>query len=325
MKKRRSQSDAAWKDILDTCFQPFVEFCLPELYQIIDWSKGFQGLDKELHSLTKDFQTGTRVVDKLFKVFLLDGQEKWILIHIEIQGNFDAKFLVRIFTYNTRLVDKYNCPVFTVAILTDTQKDWRPDYIETGILSTKLSLKFQIIKLIDYRGKEAELEKSNNIFASVILSQLAALEIKKQPQAERLNMKYNLTRRLYKKGFRKEQIKHLYYFLDRIIALPEPLEIKYRESIHQFEEKNKMPYISSIERFGLYKGRQQGLQEGRLEGLQQGLQKGEMIILLRQLHHKFGSIAPNLKIRIKTADRKTLLLWAKRILDAKTLEEVFAE
>jgi len=36
--------------------------------------------------LPQEDDTGHRVVNKLVKVFLLDGSEKWLLIHIEIQG-----------------------------------------------------------------------------------------------------------------------------------------------------------------------------------------------------------------------------------------------
>lgn len=143
------------------------------------------------------------------------------------------------------------------------------------------------------------------------------MEIRNQPQAERLNMKYNLTRRLYEKKFNKEQITKLFLFLDWLIHLPKGLEIKYQESLYQFEEAKKMAYVSSIERMGIEKGRQEGRQTGR--------QEGEMILLIRLLNHKFGALTPKFKLRIKAADIKTLQRWADRLLEATSIDEVFAE
>ncbi|AIT62591.1 putative cytosolic protein [Coxiella burnetii str. Namibia] len=49
--------------------------------------------------------------------------------------------------------------------------------------------------------------------------------------------------------------------IDWLIHLPKAFEIEYRETVYQWEENN-MAYISSIERFGIQKGLQQGRQEG---------------------------------------------------------------
>lgn len=311
--KQYNQFDSAWKDILDSCFKQFVEFCLPNLYAQIDWAKGVMSLDKELQIIVKSGLAGTRFVDKLLKIFLITGEEKWILVHVEVQNTRDGEFPQRMLIYNYRLYDKYQKPILSCAILTDNQEHWRPDYYETGFYGSKLSLKFLVIKLVDYRGKERELEESNNIFASVILTHLSAMEIKNYSNEERLKTKYNLTRRLYKKRFTKEQVIQLYFFLDRVIKLPESLEIKYNECVYQLEEDIKMPYVSSMERMFIRKG------------LKQGIQQGEINILFRLLNRKFGSVSPSLEHRLKDADPETLLLWADKVLDAKTLEDVFTK
>lgn len=73
--KPRTNSDSAWKDILDAFFKDFVEYCLPDLYEQIDWERGVTSLDKELNAITKDNLTGNQLVDKLFKIFLKSGEE----------------------------------------------------------------------------------------------------------------------------------------------------------------------------------------------------------------------------------------------------------
>src|SRR5438045_1115866 len=115
----RNEQDTAWKEILDAYFRDFVDYCLPQLSELIDWKKPWVSLDKELHSITKDTATGKRLIDKLFKVYLKDGREQWVLIHLEIQGRPEEAFPERMFTYGYRIYDKYKQPVVSCAILTD--------------------------------------------------------------------------------------------------------------------------------------------------------------------------------------------------------------
>jgi len=78
--------DSAWKDILERFFPQFLEFFFPEIHRDIDWSKGYESLDKELQPILLDAEVGKQLLDTLMRVFLLDGPEAWLLIHIEIQG-----------------------------------------------------------------------------------------------------------------------------------------------------------------------------------------------------------------------------------------------
>jgi hypothetical protein len=71
------------------------------------------------------------------------------------------------------------------------------------------------------------------------------------------------------------------------------------------------------------KWKMEGLQEGRMAGLQEG----RSAVLSRQLAKRFGSesIGSKVQERLRTADPEQLDLWAERILDAKTISEVFDE
>lgn len=55
---------------------------------------------------------------------------------------------------------------------------------------------------------------------------------------------------------------------------------------------------------------------------QEGRQEGEALILLRQLHRKFGETPEDIRRRIEQADADTLLIWSERILDAERIEDV---
>jgi hypothetical protein len=181
----RNNSDTAWKIILDNYLKDFFDYCLPQLSALINWKKQPVPLDKELQTITKGSNTGKRLLDKLFKIYFKDGREQWVLVHIEVQGKPDKDFPKRMFTYAYRTFDKYQKPIISCAILTDDRNNWRPDRYEMEIAGCYLGLKFLIVKLLDYRSQEAALKVSVNPFASVILAQLKALEIKSEPDIQR--------------------------------------------------------------------------------------------------------------------------------------------
>ncbi|MBF0462060.1 MAG: Rpn family recombination-promoting nuclease/putative transposase [Magnetococcales bacterium] len=60
------------------------------------------------------------------------------------------------------------------------------------------------------------------------------------------------------------------------------------------------------------------------EGKQAGEQKGEATMLTRQLRHRFGTVPDWASEKIAKADSPSLEEWGRRILDAPTLDSVFA-
>ena len=72
---------------------------------------------------------------------------------------------------------------------------------------------------------------------------------------------------------------------------------------------------------------EQWKQEGRMEGEARGEARGRNSILSRQLAKRFGQdiFDISLQERLRNATPEQLDRWAERILDAKTLEEVFEE
>src|SRR5262245_54266722 len=102
-------------------------FFFPTAYREIDWSRGYEFLDKELQQIVRDAERGPRVVDKLIKVWRRDGSEEWLLIHLEVQSQYETDFGERMFVYHFRIFDRYNRRVVSLAILGDDRPRWRPD------------------------------------------------------------------------------------------------------------------------------------------------------------------------------------------------------
>ncbi len=71
-----SDYDSPWKEALERYFPQFLEFFFPQIHEEIDWSRGWTFLDKELQQVVRDAELGRRLVDKLVKVWKLDGTHR---------------------------------------------------------------------------------------------------------------------------------------------------------------------------------------------------------------------------------------------------------
>jgi hypothetical protein len=73
---------------------------------------------------------------------------------------------------------------------------------------------------------------------------------------------------------------------------------------------------------------QEWIDEGRALGLKQGMAKGVVLgearLLTKQLTLRFGPLPAEVTARMEEADTDALETWAGRLLDARTLDEVFA-
>ncbi|MDQ7032201.1 MAG: Rpn family recombination-promoting nuclease/putative transposase [Desulfonauticus sp.] len=99
---------------IEAYFPDFLEFFFPSIARDIDFEKGYEFLDKELQKIVKDAELGKRLADVLIKVHSMDGTEKWLLIHIEVQGYYEKEFSKRMFVYNYRIFDRYDKDVVSL-------------------------------------------------------------------------------------------------------------------------------------------------------------------------------------------------------------------
>ena len=90
-----------------------------------------------------------------------------------------------------------------------------------------------------------------------------------------------------------------------------------------------MPYVTSIERMaierGFNQGYLQGAQRGEERGKLEGKLEGQAAIRERQLLRRFGPLPEAIQQRLHQATLEQLAHWADRILDARTLDEIFEE
>ncbi|MFA7241466.1 MAG: hypothetical protein WC091_15240 [Sulfuricellaceae bacterium] len=142
--------DSPWKEALERYFPEFMAFYFPDAHNRIDWRCGYHACNTELRQVVRDAEIGERFADALMQVTLLTGAEEWLYIHVEVQGEREAGFARRMFTYNYRLYDRFDRPIASLAVLADDHTHWRPDRFESEALGCRHHFEFPVVKLIDY-------------------------------------------------------------------------------------------------------------------------------------------------------------------------------
>jgi hypothetical protein len=239
--------DNPWKSIIELYFREFLQFFFPQIEAEIDWDRPIQFLDSELQKIVRDAENPKRYADKLVQVYRKDGQAALVIIHAEIQSQEETIFPLRMYTYNYRLRDKYNCPIVSLAILGDDSKTWRPHHYTDSLWGCTTHFEFPIIKLTDYAQNWAALEANMNPFAVVVMAHLKAKETRNKLN-DRKDWKFHLITMLHHRGYSERDILELYNFLDWLFNLPKDLEQQLKNELTAFEEANKMKYVTSIER-----------------------------------------------------------------------------
>jgi hypothetical protein len=294
--------DSPWKEALDEYFEPFVELLFPAVHGQIDWSRGYESLDKEFQQVVREAEVGRRYVDKLVKVWTRDGVECWVLIHVEVQTTLDVEFPGRMYVYNYRIFDRYNRPVASLAVLADDDPTWRPSEFYNRLFGCEAGIRFPQVKLRDFAEHEAVLEASTNPFAKVVLAHLKARETRGNP-ADRHAWKIRLVRGLYERGFSARDVRELFRVIDWLMELPPPLAKVFRQDVDKIQEERHMPYVTSIERLA------------RCEGIRLGIES-----LLRV---KFAEEGLKLMPEIEEIyEDETLLAILKALETATSAEEV---
>ncbi len=303
--------DGAWKEALEQFFRPFLDFCFPDIAARVDWSKGFDFLDKELQKVVHDAEMGTLRVDKLVQVYRLDGIEDWLLVHVEVQSQTDNDLPWRMYQYYHRIADRYKKKVVSLAVLADEQASWRPQVYEETHWGCKLRFEYLICKLQDYNRTPDELGADLNPMAVVVAAHFAAMATRGDVD-KRFNLKWQLTRNLYERGYSKQEVLNLYRLIDWVMTMPEDMDLAFERKIVDYEKENSMPFITSIERIGIKKGMERGMEKGR---------QGQASLIVRMLKRRLGTLDPELEMRLLKLSLSQLESLGERVLDFR---DVFA-
>jgi predicted transposase/invertase (TIGR01784 family) len=269
----RRRDDALWKSILEDIFEDFLRFFVPGAEEIFDFSKKFSFLDKEFDRMfpPEDDTKGVVFVDKLVKVYLKNGDSRFILVHVEIQGQKGHEELsLRMFRYFYRAKDKHNVSITAFAVLTDEVKSYHPKIYQEEFLGTKLSYEFNTYKLLEQN--EARLRENPNPFAVVVLTALAAVKHKNANDEDLKNIKIDLIKELIKRNINQNKQEKIITFLTRYV------NFKNRKNMSKFEVEVEQligrETPMGIKEFLLERQKQEGIEIGRQEGKATGIEEG---------------------------------------------------
>jgi len=298
--------DEAWKKVIERFFPQLLQFFVPELYFDVDFKKKVTFLDKEMEQLSKRSMKGAKYVDKLAKVYLKDGNEQWILVQIEVQGYPDEEFSLRMFRYFYRIFDRHGKRIVSMAILTGSEKGTGEGIFELKAYGSGVDFRYLPFRLTDY--DRDDLENNPNPIAIVVLASQEKERAKQK--GEMFNAKRYLIRKLYERGYGRDEIIGLFEFIDWVLQLSDEEEDIVLEEVKQLEEVKKMPYVTSAERIGRRKGLQQGfLEEGR------GM-------ILEALDERFGEVSSFVSIAVNQIEDRNLLRYLlRRAIRCASLEE----
>ncbi|MEH2368933.1 DUF4351 domain-containing protein [Nostoc sp.] len=271
----------------------------------MNWKRPHEFLDEEFQQIAREAELGRRYADKLVKVWQIQGQETWLLIHVEIQAKSEDTFAARMFSYNLRIFDRFAKPAISLAILCDTDQRWRPYQYSYNYPNTSLNFEFGTVKLLDYQNHWAELEASDNPFATVVMAHLKTQQTSKKP-GERKAWKFSLIRRLYELGLQEKDIRNLYRFIDWVMILPKALEAEFWQEFKQYEQERTMSYITTGERIGYERGKQE---------------QGQTLVL-RQLQKRVGELPQEVRGQIQTLSLEQLEALGEALLDFITIQDL---
>jgi hypothetical protein len=280
-KNDRADQDSPWKRILRFKFQAAIEFLYPAIADEIDWNRPIEFLDKEFQQFTPDSEVGKRFADQLVRVYQKGGDSIILLLHLEVQAEPETIFPERMFTYVIRIFDYFHQAPISLAILCDADPDWRPNQFSFVTAGSSLEFNFTAVKLLDYRSRWEELEASNNIFATVVMTHLKAQETKRNPEL-RKQWKLTLIKRLYERGYDRSAILNLFTFIDWLLILSNEAKVTFWQELRAYEEERQMPYITSVEQIGYDRGKVEGLEEKAISIARNLLKQGISMEMIAQ-------------------------------------------
>ncbi len=241
-------------------------------------------MQQELFQEIIDEKKGRRYADQVVKVRLKNGNERWIIVHIEIQGDDDTDFSERMFRYFYRLYDRHKEKIVALAVITSPTQTKKPQHFHYSYFGTTLHYKYTNRKIFDY--DERELEQSNKLFSKIVLATQYMHKTKSNAD-KRFAFKRKLMREIFRnKAYSREAVHAMFHFIDYLLKLPRELSTELANSIRPIinkEEKRMLqanredpsPTLAEIFKLEREEGEQKGREEGREEGRAEGREKGK--------------------------------------------------
>ena len=327
------QFDAAWKLLAGNHPEAFLRLFAPDLAAKVDWNQQYCLPDHELVPPAPDSRSATRHPDILLLVTLLDGSPA--CLHVEIQCCRDEDFARRMAIYHSRLHDRFAVPVISIALLADAGLRWRPDIYRDERDGCGMTVRFQTVKLLDFRSRLGELTTSRNPAAFAAATHLLALQTRNSSE-RRHAAKLRMLRQLFAGNRNVQELSDLGQILDLMMPTPWKWQKEASMDIYELYDANKHADKNSFayafweltDKRGRMKGRAEGRVEGRAEGRVEGrteafceARDSLAALVEQQLATRFGSLPASAINALGEATEEQLEQLALALLRVRTLDD----
>jgi len=206
------------------------------------------------------------------------------------------------FTYNCRIFQRYDRPVASLAVLADDSPTWRPGAFGWELFGCRHVLEYPLVKLLDYAPRLEGLLAAPNPFALVTAAHLLTRQTRGDAE-RRYAAKWRLARLLYERDWDRQRIIDLFAVIDWMMRLPAELETKLWQELTTLECNKTMPYVTSVERIGYQRGRQE--------------EAGALV--QKQLRRRFGALAQEIEDQIVALPLERVEALSEDLLDFNSL------
>ena len=299
--------DRLFKELLTTFFVEFVDLFLPDLAAGLD-RESITFLSQEVFT---DVTSGDRhEVDLLARARLL-GQNSFFLVHVENQAHAQTQFAKRMFRYFGRLHEKFDLPVYPIAVFSHDSDRPEPDQYEICV-SDWAVMRFQFrsiqLKRLDWR----QFMRQPNPVAAALMTRMGMAE------GERSRVKLECLRLLATLRLDPARQRLISGFVDTYLCLNEAETLQFEaqaDTVLGSDEKGRVMELTTSWK---EEGRREGLERGR----QEGRQEGEATVVIRQLRHRFGELNAELIARLRELPPEKLESLAEALLDFRSLADL---
>ena len=274
-KIERFDYDGYWKGLINRFFWNFLEMALPDLYADADTSKEHEFLDKEftdvLNTGDAEIHTSAHFADYVIKVPMKNGDEEFLILHCEIQGEGGKALPFRMFHYQCFIFAHFKKAPVALAIITDKRPPSEASSYVHSHYGTNTVYEYNNLVVTDL--VDDDLLSSDNPIALAFYAAKSALGVKEELQ------KYTFLRTLAgllgERGWSMIDKRDLLLFIERIINLKDKtLRKQYWEYRQQLNKEGKIVYEHFLKEVEEEMAEQRGKEEGKEEMVINLLAKG---------------------------------------------------
>jgi len=309
--------DGNFKKLLTTFFVEFVDLFCPQIRDcLIPESVEFLPqelfLDPTIVNSLEEQEGQKRILDLAAKVRVrqesamdVPEQEMFFILHVDAQANQQAKFNRRIFRYFARLHDRYDLPVYPIALLTFDEpfKEQPNSYRVSFPSKTVLDFQYDVIQLNRLSWRDY-LNNHNPVACALMAKMQIAPE-------DRPRVKFESLRLLATLRLDETRWKLVSSFVDEYLRLNVP------------EQEQFQGYLATLqpeEQEGVTMMTTSWKEEGRVEGRQEGY----LALIEKLLSRRLGSLSSQELTQVRQLSLHKLEQLGEDLLDFRSSADLTA-